>query len=407
MSVRTALLTATALLVSLTACGAGGATDKLTYWSMWKENEPQAKVLAAAITSFERETGIDVDVQWQGRDVLKKVVPALRGGTVPDLVDQEEGAVRANLVAPGQFRDLAGLYDVIKSVDPKYRATLTHNGQTFLVPYEVIGNGLWFNAAALPEATAIRTWADFTTLLAKRKAEGRQPLALDGDIAYYNAYWTVGMLQGALGPGEVEKLAKDRSGKAWDTPRVRETLAAVRNLREYFVTGYDGSKWPAIQEKWAQGQADFLLMGSWAPSETGAKAAPGFRYRYLPLPTAKTTVPANTLGFAIPKPARHAAAAEKFIQHFLEDEHLSKIATEAKNLTPNPALPVPQDLQGLADALRTNPVSRPVDGIDEIPGYADEVFYPVNDQLIKGQADVGTTLENLAAKQANYWKKNG
>lgn len=411
MSLQTALrtLTATALLFSVAGCG-GAAQEEgrsFTYWSMWKENEPQAKVLSEAIAAFERETGLDVEVQWQGRDVLKKVVPALRGGDVPDLVDQEEAVVRANLVASGQFRDLTQV--VAKGIDPKYLGTLKQNGETFLVPYEVIGNGLWFNAAALPDVAAAppKTWNDFTALLQKRKAEGNTPLALDGDIGYYNAYWTVGMLQGALGPGMVEKLARDTSGTAWDTPAVRTVLEEVRGLRQYFAPGYDGSKWPAVQERWAQGQADFLLMGSWAPSETGAKAAQGFRYRYAPLPGEKISLPVNTLGFAIPKPARNAAAAQRFITFFQQDEHLTKIATEAKNLTPNPALPVPEDLQGLAEALRTHPISRPVDGIDEIPGYADEVFYPVNDQLIKGRADVATALADLATRQANYWKKNG
>jgi raffinose/stachyose/melibiose transport system substrate-binding protein len=51
-------------------------------------------------------------------------------------------------------------------------------------------------------------------------------------------------------------------------------------------------------------------------------------------------------------------------------------------------------------------VSRPLDGVDEIPGYADEVFYPINDQLIKGKTDVDGFLTQLAEKQAGYWRKN-
>jgi ABC-type glycerol-3-phosphate transport system substrate-binding protein len=148
-------------------------------------------------------------------------------------------------------------------------------------------------------------------------------------------------------------------------------------------------------------------MGSWAPSEVGDMAAPGFQFQFTPLPGAKNAVPASTLGFAIPKPAKHAAAAEKFIAHFLKDANLTKIATETGNLTPNPALPVPGALKGLAEALKTMPVSRPYDGIDQIPGYVDEVFHPVSDQLLKGKTDVTGFLSQLAEKQANYWKKNG
>ncbi|NUT97173.1 MAG: ABC transporter substrate-binding protein, partial [Saccharothrix sp.] len=139
-----AALTAAAL--ALTACGGGGtaASDdgkSFTYWSMWKENEPQAQVLAQAVADFEKETGIDVTVQWQGRDVLKKVVPALRGGDVPDLVDQEEAGVRANLVASDQFRDLSAVYaaevpgsgkKVSEVVADKYTGTLKKDGKLFL-----------------------------------------------------------------------------------------------------------------------------------------------------------------------------------------------------------------------------------------------------------------------------------
>ncbi|MFI9818704.1 ABC transporter substrate-binding protein [Saccharothrix variisporea] len=415
-----AALTAAAL--ALTACGGGGnaASDdgkSFTYWSMWKENEPQAQVLAQAVADFEKETGIDVTVQWQGRDVLKKVVPALRGGDVPDLVDQEEAGVRANLVASDQFRDLSAVYaaevpgsgkKVSEVVADKYTGTLKKDGKLFLVPYEIIGNGLWFDGSKLP-GTAPTTWDELAALFAKAKGEGRAPIALDADIPYYNAYWTVGVLQGALGAGKVDELAKDKTGKAWDTPEVRAALGKVKALVDdkYFIDGYDGSKWPAVQEKWAQRQADFLLMGSWAPSETGPKAAQGFQFTFTPLPGAKTTVPVSNLGFAIPKPAKKAAAAEKFIAYFLKDVHLSKISTMAKNLTPNPELPVPDDLKGLGTALGTLPVSRPIDGIDEIPGYAEEAFYPVNDQLIKGKTDVDGFLSQLAEKQANYWKKNG
>ncbi|WP_156212956.1 ABC transporter substrate-binding protein [Lentzea aerocolonigenes] len=420
-----ALLWTGALVLTAAGCGGGSddssASDKsFTYWSMWKENEPQAKVLAQAVTGFERDTGIHVEVQWQGRDVLKKVVPALRGGDVPDLIDQEQNKVQSSLVSSDQFRDLTGVYGaelpgsgrkVSDVLDAKNTEQLKKDGKAFLVPYEVIGHGLWFNGAALPDVvkTPPKSWDELAAVFAKRKAEGRAPIALDADIASYNSYWTIGALQGSLGAGKVRDLAGDKSGKAWDTPEVREGLARVKDLvdKGYFINGYDGSKWPAVQEKWAQGQADFLLMGSWAPSEVGGKAAPGFQFHFTPLPGAKNAVPASTIGFAIPKPAKHAAPAEKFIAYFLKDENLAKIATETGNLTPNPALPAPEALKGLADALKTMPVSRPYDGIDQIPGYVDEVFHPVSDQLIKGKTDVAGFLSQLAEKQANYWKKNG
>src|SRR5699024_7853178 len=69
---RTALAAGvTAAAMTLAACSGPGSGDEpseeFTYWSMWKEGEPQQKVMAQAIEDFEAETGITVDVQWQGR----------------------------------------------------------------------------------------------------------------------------------------------------------------------------------------------------------------------------------------------------------------------------------------------------------------------------------------------------
>ncbi|MBT2505673.1 hypothetical protein J7I98_07105 [Streptomyces sp. ISL-98] len=64
---RTAAMSAAgALALGPTGCGgAAGSTSagsgkELTYWSMWKQGEPQQKALSAAIEDFTAETGIKV-----------------------------------------------------------------------------------------------------------------------------------------------------------------------------------------------------------------------------------------------------------------------------------------------------------------------------------------------------------
>ncbi|MBP2478744.1 raffinose/stachyose/melibiose transport system substrate-binding protein [Crossiella equi] len=413
---------AAGLGLALTACGSGGAGGdgkSLTYWSMWKENEPQAKVLQEAATAFEQANGIKVNIQWQGRDVLKKVAPALRGGDLPDLIDQEVSQVNATLVSSGAQRDLTGLFaadaggkKVSDVVPDRYLANAKKDGKPFLLPYTLLGFGIWFDGAALPEVAGkpITQWNDFTQLLAKRKSEGKNPLALDGDIGDYNGYWTIGLLQSQLGVGKVNELAKDPEGKAWNTEPVKTALGEIRKLVQngYFIPGYDGSKFPAVQERWAQGQADFVYVGSWLPSETGEKAKPGFQFRFMPMPslTGKVVVPSSIIGFAIPQRAKNAEAAEKFAAYFMRDEQLGKIATVAGNIPANPKLPAPEKLADVGKALSENEVGRPLDGVDaDFPGYNTEVFNPVNDQLIKGKIGVAEFLTQLATAQANYWKK--
>jgi hypothetical protein len=69
---------------------------------MWTENEPQAAVLKSAIADFEKDTGIKVDVQWQGRTVLEKVAPTLVTGKVPDLVDHTDDKLYPTLAQPSR-----------------------------------------------------------------------------------------------------------------------------------------------------------------------------------------------------------------------------------------------------------------------------------------------------------------
>ncbi|MCK2242685.1 MULTISPECIES: ABC transporter substrate-binding protein [unclassified Crossiella] len=419
------VLLAAGLGLTVAACGSGGAGGDgkaLTYWSMWKENEPQAQVLKEAAAAFKASSGIEVKIEWQGRDVLKKVVPALRSGELPDLVDQDENTVRANLVTNNAQRDLTGLYGsatpagakVSEVVPDRYLTNAKKDGKLFMLPYTLLGFGLFYNGATLPEVAGKppTQWNDFTQLLAKRKGEGASPLALDGDIGDYNAYWTIALLQGLLGPGKVNELAKDRAGTGWNTPAVKNAVGEIRKLAQagYFIPGYDGSKFPAVQEKWAQGEADFVNCGSWIPSEVGKKAKPGFQFKFMPMPSlsGKVNVPASTIGFAIPQRAKNPENAEKFIAFFLGDEHLGKISSVAKNLTPNAKLPAPPELAEVGKALAENDLARPLDGVDaDFVNYNVEVFNPANDQLIKGKIDVDQFLTQLATAQVNYWKKNG
>lgn len=52
----------------------------ISYWTMWNEAEPQGRVLAEAAEAFEDETGIVVDITFNGREIRKTLQPALESG---------------------------------------------------------------------------------------------------------------------------------------------------------------------------------------------------------------------------------------------------------------------------------------------------------------------------------------
>ena len=65
--------------------GGGKSGGSFSYWSMWRQDEPQAKVIQAAISQFTADTGVKVNVEWTGRDVAKKIGPAMAAGKAPDM----------------------------------------------------------------------------------------------------------------------------------------------------------------------------------------------------------------------------------------------------------------------------------------------------------------------------------
>jgi len=421
-----ALILAVTVGLASSACSSGesgeDSAQEFTYWSMWQKKEPQAKVLAEAIQSFEQDTGIKVNVEWQGRDNVTKVLAALRTEDVPDLIDQQYFTISNAIVKNNQFTDLRAVHDmqipgegqtVRKVIPEKYDAfTSAGDGAHFLVPYEVIGYSIWYNAKALPEVAKNppKTWQEFAGVLATSKAAGRDPIALDGDIAGYAEYWTSTALVRTLGVGGFNDLVSDKQAAGWDTPQVRTALTAIADLakQKLFLPGYDSSKFPAIQTKWAQGQADFLYMGSWAPTETKEFAGPGFEYRSFNFPTfgSDDSLPASVIGFAVPKPADHAKAAEEFIAYFLNKERLSKISSEANNLTPRADVAVPEQLADINALLQSKNLSKITDGV--LGDYSDfdkKVFQPLNVKLMTGKVTPDEFIGQIASAQRDYWAR--
>lgn len=431
---RVAVLTAGAVAIVMSACGgsndssspAAGGSKEFAYWSMWKQGEPQQRVLQTAIDAFTAETGIKVEVQWQGRDVIKKLTPALNTNKVPDLVDQDGNTVKGGLVVNEQHRDLSGVYRAevpgegakVSDVVPSKFVDLVRDqaGKPFMVPYEVISSAIWFDASQNRQLAEDppATFEEFKQLLDEVKAGGKAPLALDGDIGFYNSYWTYWALIRTLGPGKLNELAADESGEAWRSPEVIEALRAIESLVTggYFIDGYQASKWPAVQQKWSKREAEFLLMGTWAPSETAPTAAKGFEYDSFQFPALGSggfdSAEAGVIGFAIPAKAEHADAAEKFMAYFLAKDRLAGIAQIAKNLTPREDVAVPPELASTQKAIKSRELHRLYDGIDaDFPDYPTKVFEPINNELLYRKISAEQFVEKIAKAQSDYWKLQG
>lgn len=427
------LLMAAAMSVAMVASGCGSliAGDEaeggtLTYWSMWSEGEPQQKVLATAIDQFSKETGVKVDVQWVGRDNIKKVSPTLNAARSPvDLIDAAQRNVKSIMVSTDAYLPLNDVYDgkitgedkTIGEVIPeRYSAPLRKDGDAWMVPYELVTSAFWYNAAQHPELAKQppKTWDELMTVLDASKKAGRTPLALDGDIANFNLYYFAELAVRDLGAGKLHEAVADKSGNALKSPAIVKAAQRVQALAKggYFADGYSSSKWPALQRKWAQNQVDLIYNGTWLPSEASGYAAKGFQYRAFTMPA--TTVDGDRsqdvsfIGFAVPKKAPNAEAAKKFISFFMNAERIAPIATDAKNLTPRPDIAAPAELTDAKQMIEDAPsVHGQFDGIEDDYGdWTNKVLIPLVNQLTFGRTTAQQFAAALPGKSVAYWKNN-
>jgi raffinose/stachyose/melibiose transport system substrate-binding protein len=423
--------------------GAGAVAGKdreLTYWSMWTKEEPQGKVLQHAFKCFEAKTGVKVTVEWLGRKYLtQNLAPALNTGKVPDLFDQDISQVQAAIVSAGGTQpvdDVLGRHtgegsrtvaDVVPDKFYNFAQNKDKNGKLVQIPYEILGSAWWYDKRRVKGFSAPATMEQLFALFDRAKREGRGAIAQDGDINLYNANFFSQLATRYVGPGGIVAAAADRTGRRWRTdPGFLRAAQYVERLARgrYMIDGWDASKFPQVQQRWADGEADYLFVGSWGPSETreyltkqGSEPGGGGTIDYgsfqFPMPDGAThdIVERMPVGFAVTRQARHPEAAKAFMAYFLNRELLAGIPVVANNLTPRPDLPVPADIApvkaALDDPRKTHSLF--LDGLHGLFGgkYVDEVFYPADNDLLHGKITARRFIDTMARETADYWKAQG
>lgn len=410
------------------------AQKQLTYWSMWTKDEPQGKVLQYVIKCFEKQTGVKVNVQWLGREVLtQNVAPALNSDNVPDLIDEDVTKMQAAVVAAKGTQPVQDVLDMktgegdktVKDVLSKSSWDFPQNkasGKAFLIPYTILTNGWWFNKKQVKNLTPPKTMDDLFKLFDASKKAGRAAVAQDGDIDTYNIYYFSQLAERYVGGGGLMKAAQDKTGKSWTSePGFLKAAQYVERLAKgkYLIDGWDAAKFPQVQQRWADGEADYLFVGSWGPSETREylnKQGGGQTIDYgsfqMPMPPGAThdIIEQKPIGFSVTAKAKNPDAAKAFIAYFLNKKMLAGIPAVADNLTPRADLPVPADLKDI-NAAYNDPKKEHVlfqDATDALAGgtWAENVLFPENNALLKGKITAQQFVDQMASKSADYWKSH-
>jgi ABC-type glycerol-3-phosphate transport system substrate-binding protein len=401
--------------------GPGGEVT-LRWWSLFNKGEPSQIVDEKIIADFQRAyPNIKVDVLWGGREVLTKVRAALTAGDPPDLVDMDADDVFATIIATGQAEPLDDVIGAkvwneektIGDVVPRpYLETFRRDGRSYLLPTLVFTSGFHYDATMFSKlgVAAPTTWDEFLNVVRTLKGKGIAPLASD-NANVLNAYYYYWLAVRHAGPGGLLKAAGDKTGSGWDSPALLKAAQDLETLVKLqpFQSGHTGSKWPAAQQGWAQGQTAMIMNGSWLPGEVQKAVGPDFKFRmfaFPQVPGGRTSAEIFAVGFSIPKGAKNVDAAKKFMSFFMNKQNMTGFVTDGKVQTARSDMDAPAAVADAKAVLeKASALNSVYDGIrSTYPGYYQEVFLPLQDELFYGRVSATEFIRQAKEKSATYWK---
>jgi raffinose/stachyose/melibiose transport system substrate-binding protein len=287
---KTVLLAVSAALIAgiFPGCQKSGQANaqsdqaKLVYWSMWNEAEPQGQVIARAAEAFTQETGIELTVNFNGRDIRKTLQPALDAGEAVDIFDEDVERVNnawgSYLLPLDQY-----INQVYPTTDGKpYNEVVSKTlmnlvkdlggGVTKSIPYQPFAFVTMYNKDLFRQAgiTSLpKDWAEFIAVCEKLKAAGITPLTVDD--AYMAAFFGYCMDRLA-GKDAALAMAKNND---FSGPQVLEFGRIFEDMAKqgYMSKNAASNIWPAGQlEEIAAGKAAMYLNGTWLPNEIKGSA---------------------------------------------------------------------------------------------------------------------------------------
>jgi raffinose/stachyose/melibiose transport system substrate-binding protein len=432
------LLSALALVFALTGCSkksgstAAATSDggfkgvQLVYSSCFNEAEPVAVWIKEIGRQWEAETGARIRFNFIGRDILTQIKTQVLSGNAPDIIDQDASELQAAFLTDEVM--LLPLNDVLNSTAPGDTVPLkdklssgytmyTQGGNDYVVPFMFVTAGFFYDKTMFAKynLTAPKTWEEFIKVCAALKAAGVPPIALDGNISFYNAYYYTWAVQRVLGSGQLMAAASDATGAAWDNPGYLEAAKLVYELskggKNFFQPGYEGSAYPTGQSEWAQGKYGMVFCGTWIPVETSEQTADDFKYGFFSFPGVSggkgsgTEIEVQFMSFAIPKDAKQPAAAKDFLRFLSTKKAADSFVTTSTNISARTDAISPQHLDD------TNPILsnstgyfKNYDGVmGGLPEWWADVFYPADNGLVFGTLTPERFISQIKAETIRFY----
>jgi raffinose/stachyose/melibiose transport system substrate-binding protein len=322
--------------------GSSGVT--LEYWSMWNEAEPQGQVIARAAEAFTRDTGIKVNINFNGRDIRKTLQPALDAGEVIDLFDEDIERVAnawGNYLLPldtyvSQSYPTTGgqpfgsvinktLLDLARQLGGGTVKNIPYQPSTFVTMY----NKDLFRQAGITGVP--KTWDEMLDACAKLKAIGVAGITVDDAYMACLFGYTIDRLVGMDATLAMVKNNDFSGPQTLEFGRIWENMAKNGYISDRAASNI----YPAGQvQEIATGRVAMYLNGTWLPNEIKGNA-PNMNWGSFAWPAIGPngdSTAANNFGsqsFGINKNTKHPEEAFRFIVWLTTGEWDATLATES------------------------------------------------------------------------------
>lgn len=288
---------------------------------------------------------------------------SLASGDMPDVVtminaDEFAGA-NALLEVPEDLTKLLA--------DPQFGRT---NGKLFTMPYKSDVIGVFYNKDMFEKAGVAvpKTWAEFTAVIEKLKADKVIPLSISGKDG-----WVLGMggLWPILGAEAMEKNTDYPKLRAQDQAKFADPVftSAMKKFEDLnkmgaFGKGVLGINYQQATEQFTSGKAGMYMMGSWVAGADFPSLKPAFKVGFFPLPSdsgVKGYQAKGTEGWSVSASTKQPEAAWKFVKFLFEDKEVYSSLLQAEASFSTTAVPVEYTINEYGQAV--------LDGIKDLKPY--------------------------------------
>lgn len=400
--------------------------NRLEIYYMYNEGEPQSLWLLDAAERFEKlHPGLEIDLVFTGRELLGKVRPRFIMGNPPDLLNQG-GDVLRTLMLAGLLEPLDDfLAESAWDRDMPWRDVFipglldlySYQGKTYQVPVGLFCSVVFYDKTMFERLglTEPRMWKEFLGVCQVLKDNGIEPIASDGTEIGYNVMWYSVLVTRTAKVEHIRRVALGEEGTSWSEEPFVAAARLAKELvdRGYIMKGYEGSGWPAAQNRWAQGECALLYNGTWIPKEMGKDLPETFRMGMFRFPLVEGYEDADGMAqdigaecFAVPAQAKNKEMAVEFLKFITTLEECERYV----ELDIAPAVVgggMPESLSGLEELLSPpHTLMRGVAGISaQMPEWYRIVARDLMSDLFLGRIEPEEMCRRMDAEQGRYYER--